>query len=199
MVVASKAAALIWTVPTQIELTEYHFYGGLARAGSCDTAPAAERSRHSEALAAHHGQIAAWAESGPDNFADDAALLGAELARLEGRELDAMGLYEEAIRLAREHGFLQTEAMANELAARFHAGQGLETIAQAYLRSARSCYLSWGAEGKVRQLDRLHPHLRQEAVAPRAESPDATRLEQLDLGPWSRSRRPSPARSTCGI
>ena len=93
-----------------------------------------------------------------------------------------MGLYEEAIRLAREHGFLQNEAMANELAARFHAGQGLETIAQAYLRSARSCYLRWGAEGKVRQLDQLHPHLRQEAVAPRAESPGATRLEQLDLG-----------------
>ena len=60
--------------------------------------------------------------------------------------------------------------------------QGLETIAQAYLRSARSCYLRWGAEGKVRQLDRLHPQLRQEAVAPRAESPGATRLEQLDLG-----------------
>ena len=82
-----------------------------------------------------------------------------------------MGLYEEAIRLAREHGFVQNEAMANELAARFHAGQGLETIAQAYLRSARSCYQRWGAEGKVRQLDRLHPHLRQEAVAPRDGEP----------------------------
>ena len=68
------------------------------------------------------------------------------------------------------------------LAARFHAGQGLWTIAQAHLRSARACYLSWGAEGKVRELDRLHPHLRQEAVLPRVENPDATRLEQLDLG-----------------
>jgi len=180
--VASKAASLLWTVPTQIELPDYHFYAALARAGRCDTTLAEERSRHLEALAAHHGQIAVWAESGPENFADRAALLGAETARLEGRELDAMGLYEDAIRLAREHGFVQNEAMANELAARFHAGQGLETIAQTYLRSARSCYMRWGAEGKVRQLDRLHPQLRQEAVTPRAESPGATRLEQLDLG-----------------
>src|SRR6202034_2665264 len=25
--------------------------------------------------------------------------------------------------------------------------------------NARYCYLRWGADGKVRQLDRLHPHL----------------------------------------
>ncbi|MFI5018559.1 MAG: sensor histidine kinase, partial [Dongiales bacterium] len=49
------------------------------------------------------------------------------------------------------------------------------------LRSARTCYISRGAEGKDRELDRLHSHLRQEAVAPAEESPDATRLEQLDL------------------
>ena len=35
----------------------------------------------------------------------------------------------------------------------------LETIADAYLRNARHCYLRWGADGKVQQLDRLYPHL----------------------------------------
>ena len=179
--VASKAASLLWTVPTQIELPDYHFYAALARAGRCDTTPAEERSGHLEALATHHGQIAVWAESGPENFADRAALLGAEMARLEGRELDAMGLYEEAIRLAREQGFVQNEGLANELAARFHAGRGLETIAQAYLHNARSCFLRWGAEGKVRQLDRRHPHLRQELAAPRGDSTSLTSVEQLDL------------------
>ena len=179
--VASKAASLLWTVPTQIELPDYHFYAALARAGRCDTTPAEERSGHLEALAAHHGQIAVWAESGPENFADRAALLGAEMARLEGRELDAMGLYEEAIRLAREHGFVQNEGLANELAARFHAGRGFETIAQAYLGQARSCYLRWGAEGKVRQLDRLHPYLRQEPATARGDSTSLTSVEQLDL------------------
>src|SRR5262249_10360466 len=98
-----------------------------------------------------------------------ADLAAAEIARIEGRELDAERLYEEAIRRAREQGFIQNEGLANELAARFHAARGFETIADAYLRKARHCYLRWGAEGKVRQLDRNHPHLRAEAYLAEAQ------------------------------
>ena len=47
-------------------------------------------------------------------------------------------------------------------AARFYAARGFETIARAYLKEARYGYLRWGADGKVRQLDRLYPHLREE-------------------------------------
>jgi hypothetical protein len=70
-----------------------------------------------------------------------------------------MRLYEQAIRSARDHGFVQNEGLAHEVAARFYAARGFETIANAYLRNARHCYLRWGADGKVRQLDRLHPQL----------------------------------------
>ena len=45
----------------------------------------------------------------PANFANRAALVGAEIARIEGRELDAMRLYEQAIQSARENGFVQNE------------------------------------------------------------------------------------------
>ena len=53
-----------------------------------------------EALA-HHEQLTVWPENCPAPFANRAALVGAEIARLEGRELDAIHLYEEAVRLAR--------------------------------------------------------------------------------------------------
>jgi PAS domain S-box-containing protein len=86
-------------------------------------------------------------------------LVTAEIARIEGRELDAERLYEQAIRLARDHGFVQNEGLADEVAARFYNARGFETIADAYLRNARNCYLRWGADGKVRQLDRLYPRL----------------------------------------
>jgi hypothetical protein len=49
--------------------------------------------------------------------------------------------------------------MANELAAQFYLASGYETSAHAYLRNARSCYLRWGALGKVRQLEQRNPHL----------------------------------------
>jgi PAS domain S-box-containing protein len=178
---ASKAAPLLWTVPTQIELSEYHFYAALGRAARCDTAAAEERPRHLEALISHLDQIAVWADNCPATFANRAALVGAELARLEQRELDAERLYEEAIRSAHEHGFVQNEGLAHELAARFYAGRGIMTIAHACLRNARHCYLRWGALGKVQQLEQLHPYLRD---APVPASPTATigaPVEQLDV------------------
>ena len=138
---------------------EYCFYGALARAAYCQSAPPDERSQQSETLRAHHRQLRTWAEDGPENLANRVSLIEAEIARLDGRKLEAEHLYEDAIRSARKHGFVQNEGLANELAARFNAERGFETIANAYLREARDCYLRWGSDGKVRQLDRLYPNL----------------------------------------
>jgi PAS domain S-box-containing protein len=177
---ASKAASLLWTVPTQVELSEYHFYAALGRAARCDTAAAEERPQHLDALASHLDQIAVWAGNCPATFANRAALVGAELARLEGRELDAERLYEEAIRSAREHGFVQNEGLTHELAARFYAARGFETISYVYQREARHCYLRWGALGKVRQLDRRYPRLQGETSSPTPTF--GAPVEQLDVG-----------------
>ena len=124
------------------------------------TLPRASAGASRDALFAHHLQLETWARHCPENFANRAALVGAEIARLDGREADAMRLYEQAVRSARDNGFVQNEALANELAANFYAALGPETISRAYLRNARSCYLLWGADGKVRQMDEANPHLR---------------------------------------
>jgi predicted ATPase len=179
---ASKAASVLWTTPTQFEVAEYHFYAALARAACCDMAEPDERLQHLEALASHLKQIAVWADNCPATFANRAALVGAELARLEQRELDAERLYEAAIRSAREHGFVQNEGLAHEVAARFYAARGFDTIARAYLREARRCYLRWGGFGKVRQLEQLHPHLRDAPVPASPSTTIGAPLDQLDVG-----------------
>src|ERR1700719_710684 len=102
--------------------------------------------------------------------------------RLDRRELEAERLYEEAIRSAREHGFVQNEGLAYEVAARFYAGRGFETFAHAYLRNARNCYLRWGADGKVRQLDQRYPRLREEAASAAPTATLGAPVEQLDVG-----------------
>jgi PAS domain S-box-containing protein len=117
----------------------------------------------------------------PNNFENRAALVGAEIARIEGRDVEAMPLYEQAIRSARTNGFIHNEALANELAARFYAARGFEKIAHAYVQDARYCYLRWGAAGKVRQLDRLYAHLREEQPVPGPTSTIGTPVEHLDL------------------
>ena len=172
---------LLWTSPSHFATAEYHFYGALSRAAVCDTAALDQRQQHVAALAAHHHQLERWAEHCPENFETRAALIGAEIARLEGRTLDAEHLYEQAIWLAREQGFIQNEGLANELAARFYAARGFETIAHAYLRNARYGYQRWGADGKVRQLDQLYPHLREQEPVPGPTNTIGASVEQLDL------------------
>ena len=120
-----------------------------------------------------------WASNCPENFQNRYALVSAEVARIEGRDLDAMRLYEEAIRSARENGFVHNEALAYELAAG-STGPRARPNGVAHLRNARAGYVRWGADGKVKQLDRLHPHL----VESRPLASTATvamRPEQLDL------------------
>ncbi|HKN27473.1 MAG TPA: PAS domain S-box protein, partial [Roseiarcus sp.] len=177
-----RAQHLLWTSVSRFETAEYHFYAALSRAASCASAAAGERQQHLDALAAHHRQLEAWSENCPENFENRVALVGAELARLEGRELDAEQLYEQAIRSAQANSFVHNEALANELASRFYAARGLEKIARLLLQDARYCYLRWGADGKVRQLEEMYPHLRTtEETAPGPTSTIASPVERLDL------------------
>jgi PAS domain S-box-containing protein len=178
---AARADDLLWTTPFYLERAEFHFYAALARAALCDTSPEMDRTRHLEALAAHHRQLQEWAESCPENFDNRAALVGAELARLDGRELDAEHLYELAIRSARANGFIHNEALAYECAARFYAARGFDEFARAYLRNARYAYLRWGADGKVRQLEEVYPHLREDAPVPGPTTTIGAAVEHLDL------------------
>src|SRR5262249_23455430 len=82
---------------------------------------------------------------------------------------------------ARANGFVHHEALAHELAGRFALQRGLETAGAAHLRHARACYALWGAEGKVRQLAELYPHLRQEPAPRGPTTTIGVALEQLDL------------------
>jgi PAS domain S-box-containing protein len=95
--------------------------------------------------------------------------------------LDAEQLYEQAIHSAQANGFVQNEALTAELAARFYAARGFEDIAHLYLRKARYGYLRWGADGKVRQLEEMYPHLRVEEPTPGPTSTIATPVDHLDL------------------
>ena len=74
-----------------------------------------------------------------------------------------------------------TRRSPTNCAARFYAARGFEQIAQLYLRNARYGYLRWGADGKVRQLEQIYPHLREEERAPGPTSTIGAPVEHLDL------------------
>jgi PAS domain S-box-containing protein len=178
---SSGAQRLLWSSVSQFETAEFHFFDALSRAASCDSTAAGERLQHLDVIAAHHKQLEVWAANCPDNFENRAALVGAEIARLNGCDVEAMRLYEQAIRSARANGFVHNEALANELAARFYAARGFEKIARVYLQDARYGYLRWGADGKVRQLDEIYPYLREQEPTPAPTSTIGAPVEHLDL------------------
>src|SRR6202022_4256387 len=147
-----------------------------------ETAPPDRQREWRGLLTAHREQLREWAENYPPTFGDKYALVSAEIARLEGRDAEAMRLYEQAIGSARDHGFPQNEGMGHEGAGRVYAARGFDTIAHACLREARRCYLRWGAFGKVRQLEQLHPHLRDAPVLASPTTTIGAPVEQLDVG-----------------
>jgi hypothetical protein len=112
---ASKTEPLLKTGPGHFEWAEYLFFDALARAAQYDSASSEEKIQYRNALATHHKQIVLWAENCLENFRNREALIAAEIARIEGRALDAQSLYEKAIQSAREHGFGQNQAIAYKL------------------------------------------------------------------------------------
>ncbi|AWY39686.1 GAF domain-containing protein [Pseudomonas putida] len=178
---AGRAQQLLWVCQSFFEEAEYYFYDALTRAACCEGAARSRHAEHLAAMAVDHQQLQGWAQQCPENFASRAALVAAEIARVEGRVVEAEGLYEHSIHLAQQSGFIHIEALANELASRFYAARGLGKIARVYLQDARYGYLRWGADGKVRQLDAKYPALRTEEHALGPTTTMATAVEHLDL------------------
>jgi PAS domain S-box-containing protein len=164
----------------QFQVLNYFYFTALTVAVLYENASVDEQAGWRDLLAVHCEQLREWSDNYPPTFGNKHALVSAEIARIEGRDADAMRLYEEAIQTAREHGFVQNEGVALEFAAKFCFGRGLAIAGRAYLEQARSCYIRLGASGKVRQLDeQTPPQWRAQPVSASAISPG--NAAQLDL------------------
>jgi len=177
---AEKAKPLLWTFRCHIQSVDYCFYYSLAIAEVFATASQERQFDLRESLRVNLTWLARWAQSCPSTFSHKHALAAAESARIEGREAEAMRLYDQAIREAEEQGFVQDQAISNELAGRFYLSCGLDKFAQACLRDARECYLRWGASAKVAQLDARHGGFERPRLRAQRSTIEAS-LEALDL------------------
>ncbi|QRK09177.1 AAA family ATPase [Archangium violaceum] len=176
-----KAAALVWSSTSHIQLLDFHLYLALTLAACVPGASPEERERWLGELQRHQQQLAEWAGYCQENFLAPERMVSAELARVTGRSEDAARAYEDAVQSAREHGFIQNVGLASELAANFWRERRFPTIADAYARSAREAYLRWGALGKVRHLEARWPNLVLAEDAPEGDTSSSTRIDALSL------------------
>jgi len=142
----------------------HHFYQALTLIALGPDATPAQRAQRVPELHDALQHLEQLAESGVEGCVARHALASAEMIRTridspaepgDARDVEAMRLYEQAIRSAHACRLVPIEALAHELAARFYRERGFPTSADAHLREARACYARWGAHAKVRQLDAL--------------------------------------------
>ena len=100
-----------------------------------------------------------WANHAPMNYLHKYHLVEAEYSHLMGSKAEALDHYDRAIQLAQESDYLQEEALANELAAKFYLEWGKPKIAQAYMTDAYYVYSRWGAKAKVDDLVNRYPQI----------------------------------------
>jgi PAS domain S-box-containing protein len=150
---ARSAAMLLTWISAQYFVAEHNFYYSLTLAVLYPTVAAAQQHQYWEQLVANQQQMQIWADNCPENFRHKYLLVAAEMARISGTYLEAIDTYDLAIALARSHEFIQDEALANELAAKFWLERGKAEFAQLYLIKARQGYQNWGAQSKVANLD----------------------------------------------
>jgi predicted ATPase/signal transduction histidine kinase/tRNA A-37 threonylcarbamoyl transferase component Bud32 len=106
---------------------------------------------------ANQEKMRLWAGHAPTNYQHKYDLVEAEKARVLGQTFVAMEYYELAIQGAKEQGYVQEEALANELAAEFYFSRGRNQQAIFYLRESYHAYIRWGAIAKVSDLETKYP------------------------------------------
>lgn len=126
-------------------------------------------------------KVRKFSKHSPNNFIHQLAILEAERLRLRNKDFAAHKRFDEGIELARQHGFLQDQALANELCGRMHANADRMTLAIPYLREARFLYHRWGALAKVRDLERHFPQLTVDVDPSPSGNTSFTALDTVDI------------------
>ncbi|EYF08908.1 AAA family ATPase [Chondromyces apiculatus] len=168
---AKLAESLRWATLAGVHDADHHLFAVLSATALLGDASEEARAEYQASLAMHEEKLRGVAALSAENFESKHALVAAEIARVEGRDHDAARLYDKAIRAARASSFVQDEALACELAARFYLSREFAVMPSAYMMEARKAYERWGATGKVRQLEALYPQLLER---PRGSAPVAS-------------------------
>ncbi|WP_224369498.1 trifunctional serine/threonine-protein kinase/ATP-binding protein/sensor histidine kinase [Hyalangium versicolor] len=159
MEAGARAIEFKWSSMGQLQLRDLHLFHALTLAACFGSLSPDEQRQALEDIQQDQQQLSEWAGFSPWTFRAPERMVSAELARITGRNDDAVLAYEEAFQAAREYDFIQYVALASELAARYWQQRRIPTIADTYARRARDAYLQWGARGKARHLSAQWPHL----------------------------------------
>ncbi|MBD0390844.1 MAG: hypothetical protein ICV54_31205, partial [Nostoc sp. C3-bin3] len=146
-------------VTAMVAVAIFHFYDSLAHLCVLAEASRSEKEALLNRVNTNQEKMQKWAHHAPMNYLHKFYLVEAEKARVLGQVVEAEEFYERAIKGARDNEYLQEEALAYELAAKFYLARDRSKFAQAYMTEAHYAYTRWGAGAKVKDLEARYPQL----------------------------------------
>ncbi|MEG4178064.1 AAA family ATPase, partial [Microcoleus sp. S13_C3] len=155
----AQAKQYLMAVSGMVFTPIFHFYAALTHLALFSTQPEIEQTEILVQVEIYQTNLHQGAQNAPMNHLHKWYLVEAERYRVLGNKAEAIEMYDRAISLAKENQFLNEEALANELAAKFYLEWGKEKFAQLYMIEAYYCYVQWGATAKVTDLQTRYPQL----------------------------------------
>ncbi len=139
----------------------FYFYKSLTQLALFPNTPISEQSSILKEVTASQEKLNTWSQFAPQNYTHKVDLIQAEQHRILKQNSEAVDAYDRAISGAKANEYIQEEALANELAAKFYLDWGKEKVAAGYMQEAYYCYSRWGAKAKVVDLETRYPQLLQ--------------------------------------
>ncbi|HEY9651697.1 MAG TPA: ATP-binding protein, partial [Coleofasciculaceae cyanobacterium] len=156
---AVQAEQYLDGVTAMVVVSVYHFYDSLAHLAMFADASTSQQEAWLNRINTNQKKMQKWAYHAPMNHLHKFYLVEAEKARVLGQVIEAEEFYEQAISGASENNYIQEEALAYELAAKFYLERGRVKIGQTYMRESHYAYTRWGAKAKVEDLETKYPQL----------------------------------------
>ena len=155
----AQAESYLSAASGQITVAIFYFYDSLVRLAVYSDTPQSEQQGILDRVQANQEKMQKWAHHAPMNHLHKFCLVEAERHRVLDQKIEAIEMYDKAIALAKENEYINEEALANELAAKFYLQWGKEKQARLYLIDAYYSYSRWGAKAKIDRLEQCYPQL----------------------------------------
>jgi predicted ATPase/signal transduction histidine kinase len=153
------AESHVANAPGLLVVSEHNFYYSLALLAQYPELEESQQSECFKIVDANQKLRKIWVNHAPENFLHQYELVEAEKARILKQNWQAAEYYDRAIAIAKTNGYIQLEALGNELAAKFYLECRKEKVAAGYMQEAYYCYARWGAKAKVADLEKRYPQL----------------------------------------
>ncbi|NEQ37502.1 MAG: AAA family ATPase [Okeania sp. SIO3I5] len=159
LIAAGAAEEIINVIPGKYQIAALNFYQSIAAIEYCRLHSLISNNDYLEKIKFNQAKLKQWAASCHENFSHKYFLVDATVNSFLGNKVHCIDLYDRAIAAAKENKYIQEEALANELAAKFYLDWGKEKFATLYLQEAYYCYAQWGAKAKIKDLELRYPQL----------------------------------------